>query len=76
MPTCPACYQPAAKRDGRTPTGHLRTVLAEYLAYYNEERPHRTLRLDTPLPAARSPTGVVHARSVLGGLHHAYARAA
>ena len=55
---------------------HLRTVLAEYLAYYNQERPHRTLQLDTPLPAARSPTGVVHARPVLGGLHHAYARAA
>ena len=24
MPTCPACYQPAAKRDGRTPTGRQR----------------------------------------------------
>ena len=55
---------------------HLRTILAEYLAYYNVERPHRTLRLDTPLPAARSPAGAVHARPVLGGLHHAYARAA
>jgi transposase InsO family protein len=55
---------------------HLRIILDEYLAYYNQERPHRTLRLDTPLPAVRSPTGVVHARLVLGGLHHAYARAA
>ena len=55
---------------------HLRAVLAEYLAYYNHERPHRTLRLDTPVPAARSPTGAVHVRRVLGGLHHTYARAA
>jgi transposase InsO family protein len=27
---------------------HLRTLLAEYAAYYNTERPHRTLRLQTP----------------------------
>jgi transposase InsO family protein len=55
---------------------HLRTILAEYVDYYNTERPHRTLRLETPRPAARSPTGAVLARPVLGGLHHAYARAA
>jgi transposase InsO family protein len=55
---------------------HLRTLLAEYADYYNTERPHRTLRLETPRPAARSPTGAVRARPVLGGLHHAYARAA
>ena len=55
---------------------HLRTVLAEYVDSYNTERPHRTLRLDTPCPASRSPTGAVLARPVLGGLHHAYARAA
>src|SRR5262245_6490246 len=55
---------------------HLRTILAEYAAYCNTERPHRTLRLKTPRPAARSPTGPVVARPVLGGLHHAYARAA
>jgi neutral ceramidase len=29
----------------------------------------------TPRPASRSPTGAVLARPVLGGLHHAYARA-
>jgi transposase InsO family protein len=57
---------------------HLRTVLAEYVDYYNSERPHRTLRLETPPPATRSPTGVgtVTGRSVLGGLHHTYVRAA
>ena len=55
---------------------HLRTILVEYVRYCNTERPHRTLRLETPRPAARSPTGAVLARPVLGGLHHAYARAA
>src|SRR3954452_19715132 len=29
---------------------HLRTVLAEYVDYYNTERPHRTLRLAPPRP--------------------------
>jgi transposase InsO family protein len=57
---------------------HLRAVLAEYVDYYNMERPHRTLCLETPRPAARSPagTGAVTARPVLGGLHHAYEWAA
>src|SRR5215218_7943945 len=34
---------------------HLRTVLAEYVAYYNTERPHRSLALEPSLPASRSP---------------------
>ena len=55
---------------------HLRAVLAEYVRYYNRERPHRTLRLETPLPVTRSPTGTISTRSVLGGLHHTYERAA
>ena len=55
---------------------HLHAILAEFVVYYNRDRPHRTLRLETPLPTARSPTGAVRTRSVLGGLHHTYARAA
>jgi transposase InsO family protein len=57
---------------------HLRRVLDEYVAYYNTERPHRSLALEPPLPASRSPvsTGVISSRPVLGGLHHAYHRAA
>src|SRR5262249_27019615 len=57
---------------------HLRTVLAEYVEYYNTDRPHRTLRLGTPLQVTRSRTGAgaVTGRPVLGGLHHTYARAA
>jgi putative transposase len=55
---------------------HLRSVLAEFVRFYNTERPHRTLRLDTPLPHARSNVGPIRARPVLGGLHHVYERAA
>ena len=57
---------------------HLRAVLNEYVDYYNAERPHRSLDLAPPLPTARTraPTGLVHARAVLGGLHHVYERAA
>jgi transposase InsO family protein len=34
----------------------LGAILAEYAHYYNTERPHRTLRLETPLPVARPRT--------------------
>jgi hypothetical protein len=58
---------------------HLRAILAEYVGYYNQDRPHRTLRLETPLPQARTRAGPRHpvsSRPVLGGLHHVYACAA
>ena len=55
---------------------HLRSVLTEFVQYYNRERPHRTLRLQTPVPALRSAEGPVQSRPVLGGLHHVYERAA
>ena len=55
---------------------HLRVVLTEYAAFYNHERPHRTLSLETPIPMVRARAGPVRSRPVLGGLHHAYERAA
>ena len=58
---------------------HLRALLAEYVRYYNHDRPHRTLRMATPQTQARpraGPIQAVRARSVLGGLHHAYEPAA
>jgi transposase InsO family protein len=55
---------------------HLRTVLSEFSRYYNGDRPHRTLQLQTPRPHVVTATGPIRARSVLGGLHHAYERAA
>ena len=55
---------------------HLRSMLAEFVAYYNRERPHRTLGLQTPEHRARPATGSIRSRPVLNGLHHVYERAA
>jgi putative transposase len=55
---------------------HLRAVLDEFVAHYNADRPHRSLGLETPQPAARPDPGPVRSRPVLGGLHHAYERVA
>jgi transposase InsO family protein len=55
---------------------HLRSVLAEFARYYNQERPHRTLGLQTPQPKVRLTIGSVRSRPVLNGLHHIYERAA
>jgi len=51
-------------------------VLAEFAAFYNAARPHRTLGLETPQPACRPRHGPIRASPVLGGLHHAHERAA
>jgi putative transposase len=55
---------------------HLRFVLAEFVRYYNIERPHRSLRLTPPVPIPRPRAGPVRSRPVLSGLHHVYERAA
>jgi putative transposase len=57
---------------------HVRRVLRQYVAYYNADRPHQRLQQRIPDPTAASgrATGTICATSVLGGLHHAYARAA
>jgi transposase InsO family protein len=55
---------------------HLRSVLGEFVQYYNLQRPHRTLRLETPKPVLRAVEGPVRSRPMLGGLHHVYERVA
>ena len=55
---------------------HLRVALREFVRYYNADRPHRSLGLETPQPAARPEVGPVRSRPVLGGLHHGHGRAA
>ncbi len=56
---------------------HLRHVLTEYVAYYNEHRPHRGLCQRRPEPRApASVDGVVECRNILGGLIHDYDRTA
>jgi len=60
--------------------GQLETVLAGYLAHYNEHRPHRALGQAAPLTAVPppAPTGDVRVVRVdrLGGLIHEYAQVA
>jgi putative transposase len=56
---------------------HVRRVLRDYVTYYNEVRPHRTLELEPPDgPRPVKGSGQVVSIPVLGGLHHRYARAA
>jgi putative transposase len=68
---------------------HLRAMLRESVTHYNAGRPHKMLGLGVPSPPAlaslvpqsesrhRLPAGtLVHAKSVLGGLHHEYTFAA
>ncbi len=46
---------------------HLRAVLTEFVRYYNVERPHRALALETPTPAVRAAAGPISSRPVLVG---------
>jgi transposase InsO family protein len=60
---------------------HLQRIVEEFVAYYNQHRPHRSLNHQTPLPTpaaatATGPPAWVIAEPVLGGLHHVYRRAA
>jgi hypothetical protein len=59
--------------------GHVLRVLREFAAYYNLDRPHRSLALAPPIrPTSWHPAtrGAIVSRPVLGGLHHVYSRAA
>ena len=59
---------------------HLRAVLDEYVAHYNQHRPHRAMDLGPPdgsdTPVADLATTRIRRRKVLGGLIHEYERAA
>src|SRR6478672_5268420 len=58
---------------------HLRTVLAEYVRYYNGRRPHRSRQLRPPRPdhpLADLNHRRVERRPILGGLINDYERAA
>jgi transposase InsO family protein len=55
---------------------HLVRLLTEFAAYYNRDRPHRSLDLHPPRPRSLDSTGPIVSRPILGGLHHVYSRAA
>ena len=49
---------------------HLSSVLRDFVAYYNQKRPHRT-----PEPKQRPMHRPIRSRPVLKWLHHVYERA-
>jgi len=55
---------------------HLERVLHRYVSHYNEERPHRGLKLEvpapSPVPPRRAASNRIRRRDVLGGLIHGY----
>jgi transposase InsO family protein len=53
----------------------LRRILKSYARRYNETRTHLALDRDAPVSRPIERNGVVRSRSILGGLHHHYARA-
>lgn len=57
---------------------HARRLLKGYARYYNADRTHLGLFKDTPEEREVEPQamGTVHARPILGGLHHRYFRRA
>ncbi len=57
---------------------HLLRAVREYVAYYNEDRPHMSLGADAPNPRSVEPPrcGKIVALPRVGGLHHRYSRVA
>jgi len=59
---------------------HLRQVVTEYTAYFNQERPHQEIDQRVPnhydLPKSKPVSGCITSKAILGGLHHGYSRMA
>ena len=55
---------------------HLCSVLNKYVDYYNNDRTHMSLAKDSPIGRPIKTEGKITRKSVLGGLHHVYNRAA
>lgn len=56
---------------------HLRSVLGEYVSYYNQRRPHQGLAQDSPLGLEPAPhEGTIRHREILGGIIRDYHRVA
>ena len=56
---------------------HLHRVLGEYIAYYNQRRPHQGIGQRCPVPLERATEGGrIERRDILGGVLHDYYRRA
>ncbi len=58
---------------------HLREVVVEYTAYFNQERPHQGIEQRIPdqydLTRSKPTSGRIISKAILGELHHSYSRA-
>lgn len=55
---------------------HLRTILTEYISYYNKYRTHIGINKDSPEGRAIQSDGDIESIPILNGLHHVYFRRA
>lgn len=57
---------------------HLERITKEYIAYFNQERPHQRIEQRIPdqyeLPRSKPTSGRITSKAILGGLHHSYSR--
>src|SRR5258708_30104971 len=60
----------ATDKEARTP----RSGGGSVVVLYNNVRTHRSLNKDAPVSRPVQRIGVINSRSILGGLHHQYAR--
>jgi len=54
----------------------IRNILAEYIGYYNEKRPHQGIAQKVPKGYTPQKQGKVITHPILSGLHHHYERLA
>jgi hypothetical protein len=55
---------------------HLRSILTEYISYYNKYRTHLGINKDSPEGRSVQETGKIDKIPLVNGLHHYYFRQA